>query len=195
MIFHYLCIGNNKQDNIIMKKERDYFGIFNSRDLLEDSIVNEIRDAIALCREISPERVTEEDINEYFWDDLDVEKTNLDIDTNKVIIAFSDLQFWNGHRCGYKVLGSNVNSIFDFFEYYDYEWYADKFDVRCNLYHHDGTHSLVFRCVKDDDTADRICQKIYNGQMDEAEFIKQTTSLRPYVSKVYGWPNFRRTKK
>lgn len=177
------------------KKEKDYFGIFNSRDLYDDEVVNDIRNGLAECRKCDPESITFEDVVDDLWADLAFEKMNLDKDINKVIIAYATLGLWNGKCAGYKIMGSNIKNIFNFYDYDDYEWYADKFDVRCNLYHHDGTNLVLFRCVKDEATANRICNKIYSGKMNEEDFIKETSSLRPYIAKIYGWKNYRKTKK
>ena len=101
-------------------------------------------------------------------------------------MAFADLGLCNGRRQGYKILGHNVNSIFNVSED-DNEWYGDGFNIRGCLTHHDGTHYVLYRVAKDMDEAERIGEMIYNREIDEAGFRKKTRSLYPYVAKVYGW--------
>lgn len=114
------------------------------------------------------------------------ERMNLDKQVDGIIIAFADLGLWNGRRQGYKILGHNVNGIFNVSED-DNEWYGDGFNIRGSLSHHDGTHYVLYRVVKDMDEAERIGEMIYNREIDEAGFRKKTRSLYPYVAEVYGW--------
>lgn len=117
---------------------------------------------------------------------LSDERMNLDRQIDGVVMAFADLGFWNGRRQGYKILGHNVNGIFNVSED-DNEWYGDGFNIRGSLSHHDGTHYVLYRVVKDMDEAERIGEMIYNREIDEAGFRKKTRSLYPYVAEVYGW--------
>lgn len=117
---------------------------------------------------------------------LSDERMNLDRQIDGVVMAFADLGFWNGRRQGYKILGHNVNGIFNVSED-DNEWYGDGFNIRGSLTHHDGTHYVLYRVVKDMDEAERIGEMIYNREIDEAGFRKKTRSLYPYVAEVYGW--------
>lgn len=137
-------------------------------------------------------------VDEYEWADVvngwrDDEKTNLDKDTDGVIIAFADLGFWNSRRQGYKIIGDNVSDIFRVHED-ENTYFADGYNVRANLAHHDGTHYILYRVAKDMETAERICNKIYTGQMDEKGFRRATKSLYPYVADVYGWSKGRFVK-
>ena len=142
-----------------------------------------------------PDEVSNEEIYDSIWESLGDEKCNLDKEINGRIIAFASLGLWDGRHVGYRKLGSNLNGIFRVAENYDdVEFYADKYNVRATLAHHDGTNYILFRYVEDYDKADRICEKIYNGEMDEQEFMKATKSLRPFVAKIYGWREFGRQK-
>lgn len=131
------------------------------------------------------------DVSDTEWADvvndfLSDERMNLDKQIDGVVMAFADLGFWNGIRQGYKILGHNVNSIFNVSED-DNEWYGDGFNIRGSLSHHDGTHYVLYRVVKDMDEAERIGEMIYNREIDEAGFRKKPRSLYPYVAEVYGW--------
>lgn len=121
-------------------------------------------------------------INNYLSD----ERMNLDKHIDGVVMAFADLGLWNGRRQGYKILGHNINGIFNVSED-EYEWYGDGFNIRGNLTHHDGTHYVLYRVAKDFDEAERIGEMIYNREIDEADFRKKTRSLYPYVAEIYGW--------
>lgn len=178
------------------RETKSYFGIFNTLDRYDENIRDEIRKMSAELYNCDENSITEERIDHNFFDDLQCERENLDKELDCVIVACADLGFWYGRRSGYKYIGRNINEIFDFLGYDDYEWYADKYDVRLNLYHHDGTHHVIFRCVKDKAAADRICEKIYSGEINSHEdFIKRTSSLRPHIAKIYGWKNHRHSKK
>ena len=69
----------------------------------------------------------------------------------------------------------------------DAEWYGDAYNIRGILHHHDGTNYVLYRIAKDEETAERIAAKIYNGEIDERGFRKLTRSLYPDVAAVYGW--------
>lgn len=176
-----------------MKRDKNYFDIFNSWDLLDDDVVKDIREGLADCNSMEPDEVPEERISEDFWRSLDDEKRNLDIETGGVIIALSNLGFWYGRRLGRKTIGTNVNNIFDFHDYDDYEWYGDKYNIRATLYHHDGRHHVLFRYVDSEEVAEKVCEKIYDGRIKtEKEFMKATKSIRPFIAKTYGWKEFGR---
>lgn len=114
------------------------------------------------------------------------EKMNLDVETGGVVVAFARLGLWNGSPNGARICGTNVNSIFETYEEYN-KYYCDRYNVRADLIHHDGTNRVLYRVVKDMETAERLVQKIAYEGMDERRFMKATKSLRPYVAKVYGW--------
>lgn len=135
------------------------------------------------------DRIWTEVVDGYLSD----EKMNLDQKVDGVIIAFADLGLWRGRRQGYRILGSTINDIFRVSED-DNEWYGDGFNIRGRLTHHDGTHHVLYRVAKDHDDAERIADKIYNLEIDEAGFRKRTRSLYPYVAAIYGWKNSRFNK-
>lgn len=125
----------------------------------------------------------------HIW--LENEMTNLDIPCGK-IIAIADLGFWFGRRSGYKLIEkNNINGIFDCARNGDYglaEFYCDGRDCRAELVHHDGTHYLLLREVKDGAPLDRLCQALYNDGENREKLIKRyTRSLKPRIAQVYGW--------
>jgi hypothetical protein len=131
--------------------------------------------------EISYERYMEDRDN-----DLYDERANLDVPVDGVIVCFADLGLWDGHHQGAKKFGKYVKNILHSnCEFND--WFCDRYNVRCEASHHDGSNSYLYRVARDEEQADRLVQAIAFENMTEEEFRKATRSLRPYVAKVYGW--------
>ena len=117
---------------------------------------------------------------------LEDERGNLDIRLDGVVVAFVDMGLWYGRPKGAKVMGCNVNSIFGVLQDYN-KFYADRWNVRSDLAHHDGTHHCLYRIAPNSEIAEHLVNMIAYGGMTEEEFKKRTKSLRPYVAEVYGW--------
>lgn len=117
---------------------------------------------------------------------IDDERANLDVEVNGTIVCFASLGLWDGRYNGAKTFGTNVKNILSSDCNY-ITWYCDRYNVRCNASHHDGVNHYLYRVAKDADIAERLVNKIAYGGMTEEQFRKATRSLRPYVSKVYGW--------
>ena len=175
-----------------MKKEKFYFGLFDSWDRIDDEIRKETRENLAECYDISEEDVPESWIDEEIMGWLDDEKVNLDVETGGYILAFASLGLWHGRFTGYREVGTNVKEIFD--SWYggdDCEWYADKYNVRAIAYHHDGRNHMVFRYVENREQFDKLCEKIYDGKIkSESDLFRATKSIRPFIAKVYGWKQY-----
>ena len=176
-----------------MERANNYFGIWNSQDIYDSEVFDSVRESIAECNERSVDEVSNEEVYEVWNDDLDAEKTNLNKELDGCIVALADLGFWNGRANGGKVLGNNLNSIFQGFGCDDHEWYADRYNVRGNFFHHDGTHHVVFRLAKDRDTAQRIVEQVAYHGLSIEQAMRKTKSIRPYVAKIYGWKSFTKT--
>lgn len=116
---------------------------------------------------------------------LNDERCNLNKEVDGVIIALADLGLWYGRRKGYQLMGNNVANILH--SRHDAEWFGDSYNIRGIEHHHDGTNHILYRVAKDEESAQRIAEKIYTGQIDETRFRKMTRSLYPYVAAVYGW--------
>lgn len=122
--------------------------------------------------------------NEY----LDDEKRNLDQKLQGRIVILADLGLWNGRKNGYKILGKNLNEIFSIggFDYADF--YGDRYDIRCDEIHHDGTNHYLFREIREEKDAEKFLNKIYNGEEISRKTLNYyTKSIRPEVAKIYGW--------
>lgn len=180
------------------KTDKYYFGIFNSWDRLDDEVRKDVREGLAEANDLAIE-----DVPEYWVDDdingwLDDEKDNLNVRLNGYIVGYATLGLWNGHpTCSTKNLGSNLNGIFGSnFGGDDIEWYCDKYNVRVNAYHHDGTNHILLRYVPTEDAVQRVQDDIASGKIkDEVDFMRKTKSLRPLVAKVYGWKKYGRQKR
>lgn len=167
------------------------FTIFNSWDRYEDEVMDDIRASLAECNEMELSEVSDEWVNDSFWNWLEDERMNLNEEVDGVIIAMANVGTWRGLFPGYKIFDGNIASILHSYED-DVHWYADKYNVRMNSANHDASSSAVYRVAKSYEDAERIAEKIYNGEMDEQTFFRQTKSLRPYIAKIYGWKNYGR---
>lgn len=115
------------------------------------------------------------------------EQENLNVPVKGYVIAFVDMGFWNGRPKGGKVMGAYANSIFRVTMDYN-RFYCDRWNVRSDLTHHDGTHHCLYRVFEGDlSGAENLVEQIAYGGLTEEQFKKRTKSLRPYVAKVYGW--------
>ena len=135
---------------------------------------------------------TEEDFDEERYSEdcsiwLDDERSNLNIPIEGCIVCFAVLDLWDGRHNGAKIIGNNVKDILNG-SCGDYvTWFCDRYNVRCEDSHHDGTNVYLYRIAKSREQANRLVDKIaYNG-MTEEQFRKATRSVRPFVAKVYGW--------
>jgi hypothetical protein len=131
-----------------------------------------------------------EALGAYIENWLEDERMNLNIPLKggKYIVCFADMGLWHGRVNGAKAVGDNIKDIFNSGAGYDgVKFYADRYNVRAKLTHHDGTHYCLFRVAKSEEQAHRLVERIAYGGMTEKQFRKATRSLRPLVGKVYGW--------
>ena len=124
--------------------------------------------------------------NEEFW--YDAEKCNLNKVLDGKIVAIADLGLWNGRRSAYKLLGHNLNEVLDFCGCDQISVYCDPYNVRADLYHHDGTNHVEYRELREDTNYEVLLDALYNQEEVSREMIrKYTKSLRPYIKQVYGF--------
>ena len=118
---------------------------------------------------------------------LDDERSNLNIPIDGCIVCFAVLDLWDGKYNGAKIIGNNIKNILNS-SCGDYvTWFCDRFNVRCEDAHHDGTNVYLYRIANSREHAEKLVGEIaYNG-MTEEEFRKRTRSVRPFVAKIYGW--------
>lgn len=174
-------IINNLKSRIMEKK------MIWSSEMLYDNEAREnyLEDMRAITEDENYQLTDKEWVDEVYIA-LSDERVNLDKKVNGVIIAFADLGLWQGRRTGYQILGDNIANIL-YSQCDDAEWYGDTYNIRGTLRHHDGTNYILYRIAKDEETAEQIAAKIYNGEIDEKGFRKLTRSLYPDVAAVYGW--------
>ena len=120
----------------------------------------------------------------YTYDD---EKLNLNKTLPNNIIAFGSLGRWNGRFNSGKVLGTNLNEILNSFGCDDISVTYDRYNVHSELCHHDGTNYMTYRMIKEGVDGDRLLEKqIYGGGLTKNDISRYTTSLVPYIKKIYG---------
>ena len=130
---------------------------------------------------------------EFNGDDLDVERSNLDIQLNRPILVVGDLGLWYGRRMGYKEIKSgNIRDCLYSERDIDYStWFVDKNgDFRCDAIHHDGSNHYLYRTYKDgvsETQIDNLKEKLYRGTATRADITRITRRLGDDIAKVYGF--------
>ena len=125
------------------------------------------------------------------YDELDIERMNLDIQLGMPIIVIADLGLWDGRKKGYKVIGTgNVSDcLYDDCDYIT--WYVDEeHELRCDASHHDGTNHYLYRVFRKgttDDQMEELEMKIYSGMATQEDIDSVTASIGTKIEKVYGW--------
>lgn len=136
--------------------------------------------------DISEEEAYEKayELNDMFFE---AEMVNLDKRLDYQIVAIVDMGRWCGRCNGYKVMGDNLNNIFDLAQNYDQiDFFCDKQNLRANLSHHDGTHYITFRLATKVD-ADILGEKWVNNEIEFEDLYKYSRSLRGEVADIFGW--------
>lgn len=182
-----------------MKKDRKIkntiYSDWNLFDLVDDKWF--LEDVKENC-EFNGEEFDEDKKWDYAYQELEIEleaeQANLDIDVGNTIITIADLGLWDGVHHAYKEEKSQniADLLVRTCEYC--EWWCDAHDLRGKMSHHDGTNYILYRRRKDGITDyqwDNFLYKLYTGTANKEHISKYTTSLLPYVAKVYGW-NYRK---
>lgn len=125
------------------------------------------------------------DLNSDYFSD---ESLNLNKVLDNYVIAFADLGLWNGRKPGYRILGNNLNSIFNISEDSN-TYYADGYNIHSENVHHDGTNYILYRKLKSSVDRSTIEYLLYknNFKLTKQQISKYTESLLPYVKDIYGW--------
>lgn len=136
------------------------------------------------------EELSDDELWERYNEDLSIwaddERMNLNKEVDGVIIAFADLGFWNGRTTGARKFNSNIKSIINTCGCDYIKLYCDRYNVKSDLMHHDGTHHLIYR-VAPCDKVNKIMELAERGSLTLEYFNKNTKSVRKYVAKIYGW--------
>ena len=128
----------------------------------------------------------EDENNEYLYD----EKVNLNKEIDGRILIIADLGLWDGRKSGYKILGNNVNEIFNISNLgWDFaEFYGDGYNIKGIAWHHDGTNYYEYREIRENRNIENLLDAIYNGEeISRKKMNYYTKSLYPYVAQIYGW--------
>lgn len=157
-------------------KEREDAEHYAKMNLLENDYDNVIE-------EVTDEMITNELYREEEFD-YDCEKDNLNKVLNGKVIAIVDVGLWNGRRHGIKVLSNNLNSIMNYFGCDYANIYATRRGVYGEFYHHDGTHYVEFRELKNENIYDENDVKFDTENRNS--ITRHTKSLAPYVRDIYG---------
>lgn len=124
---------------------------------------------------------------EDIWDMYDCERANLDKALPNNIIAFGSVGRWNGNFNGGKVMSNNLNEILYIGNCDDISVTYDRYNVHSTLAHHDGSHSMTYRMIKEGIDADWLLEKqVYGGGLSKNDISRYTTSLVPFIKEVYG---------
>ena len=118
---------------------------------------------------------------------LDDERFNLDKEVDGVIIAFGDLGLWRRAQAGAIRFWAATSRTYCIALAKIANGTATAITSVDAMAHHDGTNYVLYRVAKSREDAERIADKIYNLEIDEAGFRKLTRSLYPYVADIYGW--------
>ena len=122
---------------------------------------------------------------------LDDERVNLNIQMDGEIIVIADLELWNGHKSGYKIISSGKIANCLISNTYYTTWYVDELgDFRCDAIHHDGTNHYLYRAFKagiTEEAAENLKSLIYNGTATRRDITRVTERLGHHIAKVYGW--------
>ena len=175
--------------NNMMAKRYIYSNDFNESDFQDWA--QDIRDANGYGDDIS-----DDDLRQWYFEDMsenyDMERENMDINIDGVIIALGSRWSHYGAICGNgrqgtKILGSNMAGIMDF-NGDSLEFWAEGYNIHGRTADHDGSWSVIYRVCKNSQEAERLQDMAYRGELTNADIISRTKSLYPYVAKVYGWP-------
>lgn len=173
-----------------MRKEKMCHKIWSNTDLDFEDWREDLK---AEYPDLSEDELIEKmyEINDLYIDD---ERANLNIQLSQPIIVIGDIGRWNGRVTGYKMIDSgNVKDCFEPLGEY-IKWYVDEEgNFRADAYHHDGENHYLYRAFKKGTTEEQIedlTDKIYNGEVTQADIEEVTERLGGYIGKVYGWSEF-----
>ena len=142
-------------------------------------------------RENGIDEPSDEEVNNevYFLEEMNYDDTRLNLNKklDGRVIAIADVGTWRGRFSGYKLMGRNLNEILTFHRC-DYMYvYADQYNVRADMYHHDGTHHVEYRELRENTNYEVLLDKLYNQEeVTRKDIRKYTKSLRPYIKAIYG---------
>ena len=144
-----------------MKKQRKFTTLFSSEIDASDSNMGEYRQSIADCNDIMPEDVTDQDIYDSLYEDIDVDWDNIlsDIDyydrkyPNAKYLITGKLGLWDGPH----PIEKTENSLRDAVEECCCNIRGDHWDeiredqygcIYVDVHHHDGDNQFVIHKIE-----------------------------------------------
>ena len=119
---------------------------------------------------------------------LEDEQANLNKKLDGRILIIADLGLWNGRKQGYRIVGSNLNEIFNIGSFEYAEFYGDGYNIKGTEHHHDGTNYYEYRVIREDRNINDLLVDIYDGkEITRRRLNYYTRSLYKDVANVYGW--------
>lgn len=120
---------------------------------------------------------------EWYYEDL---LATCDVEISKDIIVLADLGLWYGRREGIRVLGSNVKACFLAEKDCEYvSWELDRHNLISVQHHHDGTHYLTYRRMKDNKHTDLLVEKMRRGELTKRDISKYTVTLKHTIERIW----------
>ena len=163
----------------------DYF-----KDLQSEYSKNELLEMFSVdnVNDISDENISNsfyDQLNENYQCDSDL----FDVLLDNNIIAFGDVGTWRGSFLGYRELSNNLNEILNSLNCDYYCVYRDRFNIRHEGCHHDGSNFILLRKWRKnitDPQKDKFKEHIRNKTLTNRIINYYTESLLPYVTKIIG---------
>ena len=141
-----------------------------------------------------PDKIDDNDVYDYMYETnneyLNDEQMNLNKELEGRILVIGNLGLWNGRVQGYKILGKNINNIFNINSRgFDMaEFYGDGYNIRATEHHHDGTNYYEYRVIRENTNIDKLLDAIYRSEeISRKKLNYYTRSLYKDVAKIYGW--------
>lgn len=137
------------------------------------------------------EEITDEKVQDFVYSqidsDYDDERINLNRELDGRVLCIANLGLWNGRRSGYKILGTNLKDVLYNIACDEVKIYADQYNIKAEGYHHDGSHYVEYREIREDRNIQNLLDKLYMGEpVSRSEVNYYTKSLRPYLEEIYG---------
>ena len=131
--------------------------------------------------------------SEDLWHQLNDVRTEFDQVIAPELIAIGDIGRWDGRYCGYHDIpdGNLKHCFFPGRDIDNAEWFVDqKDDLRSEQRHHDGTHYVLYRAVKGENTyedTEHFKHLIWSGKVTERDIDRYTERVGDPIAKLYGW--------
>lgn len=155
--------------------------LYDSHEIYDDRFFLEYKKEL---EESNGEEYSDDTVYELFnenlnWAFTDLVESMMNCRTGQ-ILAIADLGFWNGRKNGFLVC-NRMEDVFSALSDYDrVQLYVEGGDLKASLGHHDGTHYLTFREIREGVNIENLTDKIYaNEKYSRAYLNSYTKTLVP----------------